>query len=477
MIPSTSGLAAWIYRSLTNPLRGFGQKDRSSPRFRTFHLHNQPKLPRMNPTSATESSSTLTDQSPRASFCRRLVLDAFAPMQRGHLVIELPGGGRAEFGRTSPDATLPQGLASSAVIRVRREGFFRKCALAGDIGFGESYVDGDWDTPDLAAVVAWFIQNVETAPTLSGSRQRWRHTALNLLRFANRTGHALRPNSRTRARQNIREHYDLSNPFFALFLDPSMMYSAAKWTDPAFTLEQAQSAKNEALCQHLKLTSEDHVLEIGTGWGGWALHAVRTHDCRVTTVTLSQQQFEYARDRVAAAGLADRIEVRLCDYRDLTGAFDKIVSIEMMEAIGHRYLPDFCQQLHALLKPGGLLALQFITCPDHRYDELRGGVDFIQKHIFPGSQLLSLNRVNNLLSRAGGFVLHACDDFGPDYAMTLRHWRKAFHRQIGRVRALGFDERFIRKWDYYLQYCEAAFALRNISVVHTVHTRANNVAI
>jgi len=253
--------------------------------------------------------------------------------------------------------------------------------------------------------------------------------------------------------------------------------SAAKWTSPDQSLEAAQREKNDALCRSLRLRPTDHVLEIGTGWGGWSLHAAQNYGCRVTTLTLSQQQADLARKRIAEAGLADRIEVRLQDYRELTGKFDKIVSIEMMEAIGHAYLPHFCQVLDRVLSRDGLVALQFITCPDQRYGEFRRGVDFIQKHIFPGSLLLSLNRVNEQLGQAGGFWLHRLDDIGHDYARTLRLWRDAFRARIDDVRALGFDDRFIRKWDYYLSYCEAAFAMRNISVVQTLHTRPNNLAL
>lgn len=411
-----------------------------------------------------------------ASFWQRQVLASFSGMTRGHLRIELPDGPTANFGGATPAlAALPTGIAGAAAIRVRRPGFFRKCVLAGDIGFAEAFIDGDWDTPDLAAVIAFFILNVDSAPTLSGSRHS-RDFALNLLRAANRLGHLLRPNSRAIARRNIREHYDLSNGFFALWLDESMMYSAAKWAQPQFTLADAQREKNDALCRLLRLQPSDHVLEIGTGWGGWALHAASNYGCRVTSVTISQQQYEFARARIAAAGLADRVQVELRDYRDIHGTYDKLVSIEMMEALGHRYLPDFCQALARNLKPEGLVALQFITCPDDRYDQFRHGVDFIQKHVFPGSLLLSLNRVNDQLSRAGGFVLNHVEDFGHDYARTLRTWRENFHRQLDAVRSLGFDERFIRKWHYYLSYCEAAFALRNISVVHTLHTRSNNLS-
>ncbi|MEO6568704.1 MAG: cyclopropane-fatty-acyl-phospholipid synthase family protein, partial [Opitutaceae bacterium] len=345
--------------------------------------------------------------------------------------------------------------------------------LSGDIGFGESFVDGDWETPNVAAVIAWFILNIDQAPTLSGS-QRARSVALNFLRFANRIGHLLRPNSRTTSLRNISEHYDLSNDFFSQLLDPSMMYSCAKWNQPGFTLEEAQREKNDALCRKLRLKARDHVLEIGSGWGGWSIHAAKTYGCRVTTVTISQQQLEMARQRVAAAGLSERVDVQFRDYRDLDGTFDKIVSIEMMEAIGHRYLPQFTATIHRVLKQDGLLALQFITCPDSRYEQFRRGVDYIQKHIFPGSLLLSLNRVNDLLARTGGFVLHEVDDLGRDYVQTLRAWEVKFRANAEQVSAQGFDERFMRKWSYYLSYCQAAFAMRNISVVQTLHTRANN---
>ena len=410
-------------------------------------------------------------------FAERTVLAAFAGLSQGRLTIDLPDGSTRHFGGAGAAPTeVAPGVLDHAFIRVRRPEFFRKCLLNGDIGFAESFIDGDWETPDLTAVVGWFVLNHRDAPTLSGS-SRARSLALNVLRAVDRLGHLLRPNNRATARRNIAEHYDLSNDFFALWLDESMMYSAAKWERADATLPEAQLAKNDALCRHLRLQPVDHVLEIGTGWGGWSLHAARKYGCRVTTVTISRQQHDLAVQRIAAAGLADRIEVRLQDYRDITGRFDNIVSIEMLEAVGHQYLPDFAAACDRLLKPDGLLALQYITVPDHRYEALRTGVDFIQKHIFPGSLLLSVNRLNHLLSAQGGFVLHAFDDFGRDYSRTLRHWRDNFHARLGQVRALGFDDRFIRKWHYYLCYCEAAFALRHISVVHTLHSRANNLSL
>jgi cyclopropane-fatty-acyl-phospholipid synthase len=424
------------------------------------------------------STSTIVSPlvSPGASLAERLVLGTFAELPLGRLVVELPGRPAKTFGAPGPDSSpLAPGVAGAAQIRVRRSVFFKKCLYQGDIGFAESFIDGDWDTPDLTAVIGWFVLNHRHSPTMSGSRSR--AFFLNLLRIVNRLGHLLRPNDRATARRNIAAHYDLSNDFFSLWLDESMMYSSARWDRPDASLAEAQAAKNDALCRHLHLQATDHVLEIGTGWGGWSLHAASRYGCRVTTLTLSRQQQELAVQRIAAAGLAGRIDVRLEDYRDVAGRFDKIVSIEMLEAVGHRYLPDFAAACTRLLKPDGLLALQFITVPDHRYAALRAGVDFIQKHVFPGSLLLSANRLNQLLSEKGGFVLHALEDIGRDYARTLRLWREAFHARRAEVRALGFDERFTRKWDYYLCYCEAAFALRHISVVQTLHTRPDNLAL
>lgn len=440
----------------------------------------------MNSTDRTVSSaSAAASSAPAASggLYQRPTLRALAQMTRGLLHLELPGGAVRRFGgeedvQWHATALAPAALAipQVAAIKVRRSAFFEKCVLHGDIGFAEAFIDGDWETPDLAAVIAWFVLNVDRSPSLSGSRTKALGT--NLLRAANRLAHLLRSNSRRTAARNIQEHYDLSNDFFRLWLDPSMMYSSGRWERPDFTLEQAQRAKNDALCRKLRLTASDHVLEIGTGWGGWSLHAAREYGCRVTTLTLSPEQLALARERIAAAGLTDRITVRLQDYRDLPAGeqYDKLVSIEMLEAVGHRYLEAWCRVAARALKPEGLMALQFIACADDRYAEIRRGVDFIQKHVFPGSLLLSVNRLNSLLASTGGFVLHALEDLGQDYARTLHAWREEFNHRAAAVQALGFDERFLRKWNYYLAYCEAAFALRNISVVQTVHTRPNNLS-
>ena len=407
---------------------------------------------------------SLDEASARGGLPRRLVLRELRRMRHGQLRLTLPSGHTLVLGD-------PAAAGDPAEIRVSDENFFRRIVLAADIGLTEAYMEGEWDSPDLRAVIGFFIQNVDHTPGMSGSAVKG--AALGLLRFADRLGHLLRPNSRKTVRRNISEHYDLSNDFFRLFLDPSMMYSSARW-EGAATLQEAQANKNESLCRFLRLKPTDHVVEIGTGWGGWALHAATRYGCRVTSLTISKAQHDLAVERIRAAGLSDRIEVRLEDFRDHRGLYDKCVSIEMMEALGHRYLPDFCAAIGRLLKPEGIAAFQYITCPDSRYESFRRGVDFIQKHIFPGSLLLSINRVNRLMTTEGGFQLHRLEEFGPDYARTLDAWCQAFEAKLDQVRALGFDERFIRKWRLYFRYCEAAFAYRNIGVVQAVYVRPNH---
>jgi len=385
-------------------------------------------------------------------------------MQRGCLRLQLPDGSEKIFGTP--------GTEIGARLRVVKPEFFKRCVLFGDVGFGEAYVDGDWETDDLTQVVSWFILNVGNSPSMSGSKRG--RAGLNLLRFYNRVLHRLRPNSVATSRRNIAEHYDLGNEFYRLWLDPTMTYSSAYFVSPELSLEQAQVAKYDVLCRKLRLKPSDHVLEIGSGWGGFAGHAAKNYGCRVTTVTISQAQFDYGRARFQREGVAGRVEIRLQDYRHITGQFDKIASIEMLEAVGDRYLETYFAKCHEVLKPEGLLGLQFITCPDSRHDELRKNVDWIQKHIFPGSQLLSVSRVNRALNRTGDLFLHDLADMGLFYARTLREWLGKFNAQLAAVRAQGFSESFIRKWRYYLGYCEAAFAQRNISVVQAIYTRPNN---
>ena len=397
-------------------------------------------------------------------FYQRVVLQSLEQMTLGCLHLELPDGTKKIIGQS--DAKI------SANVRIADWGFFRRCVLFGDVGFGEAYVDGDWDTDDITKVISWFILNVEKSPVMSGSRGK--KFLINLLGRYNRILHLLRPNSLDTSRRNISEHYDLGNDFYQLFLDPTMTYSSALFSASAQTLEQAQTAKYDRLCRQLKLKPGEHVLEIGSGWGGFSKHAAKNYGVKITTITISEAQFKFARELFQKEKLASQVEIKLQDYRLLTGQFDKIVSIEMLEAVGDEFLETYFAKCHELLKPDGLLALQMITCPDSRHDSLRKNVDWIQKHIFPGSLLLSVHRVNEALRTTGDLFLHDLKDLGLSYAETLKRWRVTFNQNETAVRALKFDPRFIRKWNYYLAYCEAAFAMRNITVVQAIYTRPNN---
>jgi cyclopropane-fatty-acyl-phospholipid synthase len=419
----------------------------------------------MNPTTATLNPSRAGSPAKKSGgFYQRAVMQSLEQLTLGCLHLELPDGTKKIIGQP--------GAQVSANVRIVNWNFFKRCVLFGDVGFGEAFVDGDWDTDDITKVISWFILNVENSPAMSGSRGK--KFLVNLLGRYNRVLHLLRPNSLETSRRNISEHYDLGNDFYKLFLDPTMTYSSALFESPAQTLEQAQIAKYDRLCRQLKLKPGEHVLEIGGGWGGFSLHAAKNYGVRIMTVTISEEQFKFARELFQKENIADKIEIKLMDYRLLTGQFDKIVSIEMLEAVGDAYLETYFAKCHEVLKPGGLLALQMITCPDSRYDSLRKNVDWIQKHIFPGSLLLSIHRVNEALRSTGDLFLHDLKDLGLSYAETLKRWRVAFNQNETAVRTLKFDTRFIRKWNYYLSYCEAAFAMRNISVVQAIYTRPNN---
>lgn len=413
---------------------------------------------------SNDEASTM-DASTSPTVYQKLLLSALrSSMKAGRLELHLRPGKTEIIGE---DIAGPQ-----ARIDVRRADFFRKCVLFGGVGFGEAYVDGDWDTPDIRAVLEWFIHNLRANPATRGSSQRIRGTGV--LKLFNRVLHLLRPNSLTNSRRNISEHYDLGNEFYKLWLDKTMTYSAAKFSSADQTLEDAQRAKYDALCQKLQLTASDHVLEIGCGWGGFSIHAASNYGCRVTAVTISTEQHAEATRRVEEAGLADKIDIRFQDYRTITGQFDKIASIEMLEAVGDQYLETYFAKCNEVLAPHGLLALQMITVPDGEYEELRKGTDWIQKHIFPGSLLLCTARVNQAINRTGQMFLHAHEDLGSGYARTLREWHVKFNAVLDEVRRQGFSEAFIRKWNYYLKYCEAAFATRNISVVQACYTKTGN---
>jgi cyclopropane-fatty-acyl-phospholipid synthase len=411
-----------------------------------------------------ESSLPRTSARTSSSLWQNIIINMLQKMNKGSIELTLPNGLTLEWGdRVSP---------VHASVTIHDESFFHRCGLYGDIGFGESYVDGLWDTPDITKVISWFLLNVDDAPTISGSWiKAW---AVNLLKVANTISTFTRKNTKQGSKKNISKHYDLNNEFFSLFLDPSMTYSAAYFKNPGMSLEEAQYEKYKALANRVRLKKTDHVLEIGTGWGGNAIYMAKHYGCRVTTTTISQEQYKLATERVANQGLSDKITVLLKDYRELEGTYDKIVSIEMLEAVGHKFLDTYFTKCYSLLKKDGLFGLQVITCPDSRYENLKKGVDWIQKHIFPGSLLPSVSAINASVNKTGDMTLVDLQDLGVDYGKTLRLWHNAFQENWHRIKELGFDETFKRKWNYYLCYCEAAFNMRNINVMQMVYTRPNN---
>jgi len=401
----------------------------------------------------------------KTSFYQGVVIDFLSKMDKGTMHLTLHDGQTLVIGDGKENL--------SANITVNSDEFYKRCILFGDIGFGEAYVDGLWDTDNITNVIKWVLLNIDNAPGLSGSKTK--AAALNLLKLINKLSHFKRSNTLEGSRKNISEHYDLNNDFFASFLDPTMTYSSAYFYKDGLSLEEAQLAKYDRLCKQMHLKPTDHVLEIGSGWGGNAIYMAKTYGCKVTSLTISEEQAKLARERIAEAGLSDRVEILLQDYRIMEGKFDKIVSIEMLEAVGDAYLDIYFRQCDNLLKKNGILAIQVITCPDSRYECLRKGVDWIQKHIFPGSLLPSVGAINNAVNRTGDLTLVDLKDIGLDYARTLKLWFEQFNASLMKARKLGFDETFIRKWNYYLCYCEAAFAMRNINVMHLVYARPNNI--
>jgi cyclopropane-fatty-acyl-phospholipid synthase len=407
--------------------------------------------------------STAVTVTTKRSFYEKVLLDLLSKMSLGSLELTLPSGETLKIGN---------GIGISASVEIKDNDFFRRCVLYGDIGFGECYVEGIWDTDNITNVIKWFLLNIENAPSVSGSKTNT--FILNCLKIFNRIYHNRRANSLEGSKKNIAEHYDLNNDFFSLWLDPSMTYSSAYFADERMSLEDAQVAKYESLCQSLKLKPSDHVLEIGSGWGANAMHMASKYGCKVTTVTISEEQHKLATQRVKAAGLSDKVTVLLQDYRAIQGEFDKIVSIEMLEAVGANYFETFFRKCAGVLKKDGILAFQVITCPDSRFEDLKKGVDWIQKHIFPGSLLPSVAAINRAVNNTSELTMIGLKEFGPDYARTLAEWFRAFNDKKDEVKKLGFSDSFMRKWNYYLCYCEAAFAMRNIYVMQLVYSRPNN---
>ena len=388
---------------------------------------------------------------------------------RRRLLATLGGlaGGRVELVDALGTVELGQPGGLAVRIEVLDPGFYRAAAAQGSVGVGEAYMDGLWRCDDLVALVRLLVIN----------RDRLDDMETGLARFGGwllRGWHALRRNTRAGSRRNIAAHYDLGNDLFELFLDKSMMYSSAIFADENESLETAQWRKLERICRKLDLQPGDHLVEIGTGWGGLAVHAASRFGCRVTTTTISKEQHALAVQRVAAAGLSDRVTVLLEDYRDLQGQYDKLVSIEMVEAIGHQYLDTYLAKCASLLKPEGLALIQAITIEDHRYQQALGSVDFIKRFIFPGSFIPCVSALTGAAARASDLRLVNLEDIGPSYALTLRHWRQRFMDRLDEVRRQGYDERFIRMWEFYLCYCEGGFMERSIGDVHLLLARPGN---
>jgi cyclopropane-fatty-acyl-phospholipid synthase len=387
-------------------------------------------------------------------------------LSKGRLEITYPSGEVVIFGETDISPTTTQ-----AKIKIHHSEFFSKVFFRGDVGFGESYVDGDWECDSLTKVLEIFALNLSAADDRS-LMMTW------FARLKNLITHALRFNNRKHAKDNIHAHYDLSNKLFSTFLDRKMLYSAAIFADPTESLEQAQQRKIDIILKKLSLCSTDHLLEIGCGWGSLMIEAVKQYGCKVTGITLSKEQLEFAQARVKAENLESQIKILLCDYRDLEATtktkYDKIVSVEMLEAVGHAYFGEFFRVCESLLKQDGLMLLQTITIPDQRYEMYRYGCDWIQRYIFPGGMLPSLEVLTSAITKHSSFVVEHLDNIGIHYATTLRHWRERFNQQLPYLESLGFDQRFERMWNYYLCYCEAGFSTRSLNTLQLLLTRAQN---
>lgn len=357
----------------------------------------------------------------------------------------------------SAELARADGMANAITLQVSDPRFYRAVAANGSVGAAEAYMDGYWSCEDLVGLVQLLVRN---RALLDGIETGWAR----LGGLAMRGLHAVRRNTRDGARRNIAAHYDLGNEFFRLFLSDDLMYSSALYAGVDDSLEQASTRKLDRICEKLRLQAGDQVIEVGTGWGGFALHAAREYGCHVTTTTISHEQHALASARVAEAGLQDKVTLLLEDYRDLQGEYDKLVSIEMIEAIGAPFLDTYFGKLGSLLKPNGLALVQAITIEDHRYEQALRSVDFIKRYVFPGSFIPSIAAMLDSKARSTDLALVHLEDFGSSYARTLQAWRQRFMARLPEVRAQGFDERFLRMWEFYLAYCEGGFRERSIGV-------------
>ncbi|MEZ5649774.1 MAG: cyclopropane-fatty-acyl-phospholipid synthase family protein [Burkholderiaceae bacterium] len=403
-----------------------------------------------DPTRAAGASSS----SWLAALGERALRARLERLAHGRITV-VDGGVASHFGACS--ARCDQ----QCTITVHNPRFYGEVAFGGSVGAGESFMARDWTCDDLTALVRILLANEGLVDDIDSGLSR-------LAEPARRALHALSRNSRRGSRRNIAAHYDIGNDFFAAFLDPTMMYSCALFERDDMSLEAAQIAKLDRICRKLDLRSHDHLLEIGTGWGAMAIHAARHYGCRVTTTTLSREQHALASERVAAAGLADRITILTDDYRDLRGQYDKLVSIEMIEAVGHQYFDTFFRRCGELLVPGGTMLLQSITIDDRRYAAARDSVDFIKRHIFPGCCIPSMGAIAQSVARASTLTIVDTQDIGPHYATTLAAWRENLFARADDLRQAGYPDALLRMWHFYLAYCEGGFAERTLGNLQLV---------
>ena len=395
---------------------------------------------------------------PRAGrWARALAHRRLGALGSGRLLVR-DAWGEAKFGPPAADGEPVR-------LDVHRPRFYRRTLLGGSLGAADSYIDGDWSASDLTTLIRMFVRDIGVSDAMEGGLAA-------VAGVLSRLGDLARRNTRSGSRRNIGAHYDLGNDFFALFLDETLTYSAGIFERANATMADASRAKLDRVCRRLSLSPGDRVVEIGSGWGSFAVHAASRYGCRVTTTTLSREQHAFVERTIRERGLADRVEVLCSDYRDLRGTFDKLVSIEMIEAVGHEHLPRYFRTCADLLHERGEALIQAITMPDRRYRQYRRRSDFIRRHVFPGSCVPSLGAILAAACGVAGFSAAHLEDIGPHYAETLRRWRAAFEARLDAVRGLGFDERFVRLWRFYLAYCEAGFEERYLGDVQLVLRKA-----
>ena len=392
---------------------------------------------------------------------RKALLERLARLRDGEIRLN-DSAGSQRFGARTARCGL------SVTLTVRDPAFYSLAAFGGTVGAGEAYIHGHWRCDDLTALVRIMVLNRSVMEDMeSGLAARGTALLRRLLHWANR-------NSKSGSARNIAAHYDLGNDLYRLMLDDTMAYSCGIFLHEEATLHEASVAKFDAVCRKLALTPSDHLVEIGTGWGGLAIHAAEQYGCRVTTTTISREQHDYAQQKIAARGLSDRITLLFKDYRDLTGHYDKLVSIEMIEAVGAKYLETYFAKCSSLLKPTGAMLLQAITLQDQFYAQALKSVDYIQRFIFPGSFIPSVTAISTAVARVTDMKLFNMEDIGPHYATTLAHWRQNFRANLPHIRALGYDDTFIRMWEYYLCYCEGGFAERVLGDVMMLLVKPRN---